>query len=60
MNPIPEHRCQSKVYTCKECKQLLFCYFQGNDCWCGTIDLCDKCYLDRHKVHDVPPDNYKI
>ena len=40
-------------FICPECKHKYRCYYDGNDCKCGKIHLCDGCYRVRHMNHDL-------
>ena len=41
----------SKWIVCPDCGKKQLCYWDGNDCSCGTIDLCAKCGLRHEKEH---------
>lgn len=32
-----------KTFKCPDCNRGYRCYWDGNDCKCGKIHLCNKC-----------------
>lgn len=38
--------------NCVDCGCGMKCYWDGNDCKCGTINICNKCYHSKHEKHD--------
>ncbi len=42
----------SKWIECVECGAKMICYWNGYDCSCGIIDLCNRCYKRHHEEHD--------
>jgi len=40
------------AFQCPDCDKMYRCYWDGNDCACGTINLCDACYIADHAEHD--------
>ena len=42
-----------RTYTCPECGKKYRCYWDGNDCTCGVINLCNKCMTTKHLPHDI-------
>ncbi len=34
---------EQPAFACPECSKKYRCYYSGNDCSCGTINLCNSC-----------------
>jgi len=39
------------AFKCPDCGRPYRCYWNGHDCICGKINLCKKCYEEKHKMH---------
>jgi hypothetical protein len=38
-------------FQCPDCGRDYRCYWDGHDCACGTINLCQHCAARHHKYH---------
>lgn len=45
-----DHSRDELRFTCPDCGVRYACYWDGNDCDCGTIHICMKC-IENHKGH---------